>query len=163
MPPPEVRQGGIRVLVVKREKARCLLNHDALVDAISAMEEVGSVRVFDVRQEEGGPFPWRHWKEWWEVDVVVAPHGAALANTVAMPAWGHVVEVLAGKQPNFMFAGVSLKQGLRYSAVIAHDMEHHGCGTAPLREIAAAVKQAAAEITALAAEPSSMSVQALCR
>ena len=151
---------GVRVVIIQRKGSRELNNHKQLVEALKKVNGVSRVDIFAVTA--ANPTPWAFWKNWSQADIVVGPHGAGFANMIAMPPWGHVVEVLAHKAPNFMYAGVALRLGLRYHSIIAHDMKHTSKGTPDVNEVTAAVHQAAQEIRELQLTLGSKQVVALC-
>jgi len=132
-----------------------------LVRALKAAAGVESVDVFSPSAND--PRPWTFWQQWSRADIVVAPHGAGLANSIALPPWAHVIEVLAAKMPNFMFAGIALKQGLRYHSVLARDMHHESEGKVDVDEVLAAVAAAGREIVRFSRSVGSKELRALCR
>ena len=71
------------VLVVRRDGTRSILNHAALVARLNAQVHTGQEPVLEQLRLFAG------------AHTVVAPHGAGLANAVAMAAGGHVVELQA--------------------------------------------------------------------
>jgi hypothetical protein len=101
-----------RPLVVKRTSSRSIVNHDALVAVLGARVHTGREPVLE------------QLKLFAESRLVVAPHGAGLANMVAMSA-GAVVE-LQTRPTNHCYLFFAVNLGLDYCGYYEEGATHEG-------------------------------------
>jgi len=112
---PLVRGVSNTILVVRRFGSREIVNHDALVSALS-----GQVRV-----HTGQETMLQQLQMFADARIVIAPHGAGLANIVAMQKDSAVVEIqVAPANYCYMFWAYNL--GLRYYMQYEQGALHHG-------------------------------------
>lgn len=123
-------------IVVKRRGAREVLNHRELVSSLK-----GPVWEFDAphfylngsRLNLPNPFV-----GFSRASLLVGPHGAGLANLVAMRPGSHVVEIMT-RELNIAYMTSSLMLGLHWTGVQDKEATHHGKIQAPIQRISAAV------------------------
>lgn len=142
----------VRVLIVRRKSSRSIGNEQSLLEALrAAAEAVSTVSVFEPKS------PADDMAAFANADVIVAPHGAGLANIVACPPWAHVVELLA-RPTNIMYGTISVRLAMKWHAFLPSakgggDAPHAGAAMqADVAAVLSRVKLAAAEIAALARE-----------
>jgi Glycosyltransferase 61 len=107
-------------VVVRRNKTRFLRNHDEMMAALTAALPNEKWYVFDEGNPDGKfPSPGiPQWQVFARAKLVLAPHGAGLANLLACPSNIDVVEMLGeGGDGNLCFLHLSLALGLRYHPV----------------------------------------------
>jgi Glycosyltransferase 61 len=108
------------IVVVRRNKTRFLRNHDEMMAALTAALPNEKWYVFDEGNPDGKfPSPGiAQWQVFARAKLVLAPHGAGLANLLACPSNIDVVEMLGeGGDGNLCFLHLSLALGLRYHPV----------------------------------------------
>jgi capsular polysaccharide biosynthesis protein len=116
------------IVVIRRNKTRYLRNHDAMMAALTAALPHEKWYVFDEGKPDGKfPAPGiPQWQVFARAKLVVAPHGAGLANLLACPSNVDVVEMLGeGIDSELCFLHLALALGLRYHPV---HMIHPGEG-----------------------------------
>lgn len=135
--------GPVRVLYVRRLGTRQIVNEDELLEALSQLEGVGQVTTFSPAGLK------RDVAAFAAADVVLAPHGAGLANIVGCPPWAHVVELLA--QPvNIMYGSMCARLGLKWHALTPAVASHSGVIQAEVGLVVERVREAASAIQDLA-------------
>ena len=108
------------LLVVKRKTGRAISNHDQLVSALNA--SFSACRV-DVHTGEESVVEQLHMFR--RATVVVAPHGAGLANLMACRARTLVMEFMtAGRDVNICYMSMALKLGLHYAMLTVPGSTH---------------------------------------
>jgi Glycosyltransferase 61 len=108
------------IVVIRRNKTRFLRNHDAMMAALTTALPQETWHVFDEGNPDGKfPAPGiPQWQVFARAKLVVAPHGAGLANLLACPANVDVVEMLGeGIDSDLCFLHLALALGLRYHPV----------------------------------------------
>lgn len=119
------RSSSSHVLVVRRDgTARSILNHDALVARLNAQVHTGQEPVLEQLRLFAG------------AHTVVAPHGAELANAVAMAAGGHMVELQTAPF-NHCYLLWALNLDLNYYGHYEPGATHHGAWTVDLERLRA--------------------------
>jgi Glycosyltransferase 61 len=116
------------IVVIRRNKTRFLRNHDAMMAALTSALPHETWYVFDEGNPDGRfPAPGiPQWQVFGRAKLVVAPHGAGLANLLASPTNIDVVEMLGeGIDSDLCFLHLALALGLRYHPV---HMIHPGEG-----------------------------------
>jgi Glycosyltransferase 61 len=113
------------IVVIRRRYSRFLRNHDDMMTALTAALPNEKWYVFD---DEGQPnykspgIP--QWQVFKRAKLVVAPHGAGLANLLACPLNIDVVEMLGvGKDSELCFLHLSLALGHRHHPVHMINLE----------------------------------------
>ena len=105
-----------RILVVKRSGSRKVLNHDALVAALSRVAgDTADVEVFDDKRNPGA----RKTLELFGTSaIIVGPHGAGLSNIAVAPPGTTVVEfIVSGRAINICYMVFATKLAVDYHAV----------------------------------------------
>jgi hypothetical protein len=99
-------------LLVLRTGARSIINHDALVDALGARVHTGNEPILE------------QLKMFAESELVVAPHGAGLANMVVMAKGANIVELQTAPANHcYLFLAINLDLNYfgYYESGAAHD------------------------------------------
>jgi len=140
---PEASARGVRVLFVERKGSREVSNQGDLLQALRRSDGVHAVDVFRPKGPEADAAAFA------AADVVVAPHGAGLANTVACPPWAHVIEFLS--QPvNIMYGTIATRLGLSWHAFTFPGATHDGAMKVDVPAVVARVEAAASAIAVTA-------------
>jgi Glycosyltransferase 61 len=108
------------IVVVRRNKTRFLRNHDEMMAALTTALPNEKWYIFDEGNPDGKfPSPGiPQWQVFARAKLIVAPHGAGLANLLACRSNIDVVEMLGeGGDGNLCFLHMSLALGLRYHPV----------------------------------------------
>jgi capsular polysaccharide biosynthesis protein len=108
------------IVVVRRNRTRFLRNHDEMMAALTSALPHEKWYVFDEGNTDGKfPAPGiPQWAVFARAKLVIAPHGAGLANLLACPKNIDVVEMLGeGKDSELCFLHLALALGLRYHPV----------------------------------------------
>jgi Glycosyltransferase 61 len=108
------------IVVIRRRKGRFLRNHDDMMAALTTALPHEKWYVFDEGNVDGKfPAPGiPQWQVFARAKLVVAPHGAGLANLLACPPNIDVVEMLGeGGDTSLCFLHLALALGLRYHPV----------------------------------------------
>ncbi len=135
--------GPIRVLFVRRSGSRRVENEGELLEALSHLEDVGQVTAFSPAGLQ------RDLEAFAAADVVLAPHGAGLANIVGCPPWAHVVELLA-RPVNIMYGSMCARLGLKWHALTPAVASHSGVIKAEVGLVVDRVREASKAIRDLA-------------
>jgi Glycosyltransferase 61 len=108
------------IVVIRRNKLRFLRNHDEMMAALTTALPHEKWYVFDEGNPDGKfPSPGiPQWQVFARAKLVVAPHGAGLANLLACPLHIDVVEMLGeGIDRELCYLHLALALGLRYHPV----------------------------------------------
>jgi Glycosyltransferase 61 len=107
------------IVVIRRRKGRFLRNHDYMMAALTAALPNEKWYVFDEGDRDNFPAPGiPQWNVFARAKLVVAPHGAGLANLLACPSNTDVVETLGeGRDTSLCFLHLALALGQRYHPV----------------------------------------------
>ncbi|KAA0159336.1 hypothetical protein FNF31_04923 [Cafeteria roenbergensis] len=107
------------------------------------LEDVGQVTAFSPAGLQ------RDLEAFAAADVVLAPHGAGLANIVGCPPWAHVVELLA-RPVNIMYGSMCARLGLKWHALTPAVASHSGVIKAEVGLVVDRVREASKAIRDLA-------------
>ena len=113
----------LQVVLVRRRRSRTLLNHDELLDALSAEAHV-NVTVFDEADNLSAN---ESWKLFAHADAVVGPHGAAEVNMLAMAPGTAMFEFESSHRLIAMYPPIARALGITpYHYVVPYDVEKDG-------------------------------------
>eukprot|EP01047_Picozoa_sp_COSAG01_P003140 COSAG01_NODE_90_length_27307_cov_734.166458_25_plen_518_part_00 len=129
-----------RILVVKRSGSRKVLNHDALVVALSRVAgDTADVEVFDDKFIPGA----RKTLELFGTSaIIVGPHGAGLANIAVAPPGTTVVEfIVSDYMVNICYMVLATKLALDYHAVTDSNSSHTSPMTVDVEKVAGIVSR----------------------
>jgi hypothetical protein len=129
-----------RILVVKRSGSRKVLNHDALVVALSRVAgDRADVEVFDDKFNPGAR---KTFELFGTSAIIVGPHGAGLANIVVAPPGTTVVEfIVSDYMVNICYMVLATKLALDYHAVTDSSSSHIGPMTVDVEKVASIVSR----------------------
>lgn len=123
MPPPQQQQR--RLVLIKRSHSRRLAQHNRLAKTLASMLNGTPLRL-TVFGDAPPPSYEQTQRLFAEASVVVAPHGAGLANVVYCQPGTYVIEILPAVKQNLCFKGLCACLGHVYIGLIADDKSKSG-------------------------------------
>ncbi len=108
------------IVIVKRTRKRMLLNHDEVVSDVESTFPFIPLKVYDDSKELKALTTLEVFTLFRNALIVIAPHGAALSNMVAMDSGTTVIEVI--QQPpgtNKLYSILALQLGIDYYGLMS--------------------------------------------
>jgi hypothetical protein len=121
------------LIVIKRTGARALKNHNEIVEKCKSLWKAGNVV-----EHLGEGSLLEQFTLFHSASVVLGPHGAGLANSIAMQEKSIMIEVLpetGSNRLNMCYAALAYTLHLRYFAVRAQGFDSDGEGIVQVRDL----------------------------
>jgi hypothetical protein len=117
------------ILVVRRRGGRSIRNHDDMMASLLATFPNETWYVFDEGNLDG-KFPaagMPQWRVFSRAKIVIAPHGAGLANIMACPPGTHILEFLGeGYDCNLCYLSLAISMNLDYHPLFMNAKDASG-------------------------------------
>jgi Glycosyltransferase 61 len=117
------------IVVIRRRGGRSIRNHDLMMTSLLATSPNERWYIFDEGNLDGKfpPVGMSQWRVFSRAKIVIAPHGAGLANTLACPPGSHILEFLGeGSDCNLCYLSLAISLNLNYHPLFMNVIDATG-------------------------------------